>query len=115
MNRDRWKTRGVLWDTLHSHNISIKISYFLSILEQQIFFARYVCTYTERSVIKSPIRSSFEEVRVSIRILQGGIDVVRDAFPVRERFGVRGLDRRPLSRVEPPELRAFVEVDLAVA
>lgn len=71
-------------------------------------------TYTEGSIIKPPIRASFEEVCVSIGILQSSIYIVRYAYPVRQCFGIRRLDRRPLGRVEPPELGTFVEVNLAV-
>lgn len=71
-------------------------------------------TYTEGSIIKPPIRASFEEVCVSVGILQSSIDIVRNARPVRQCFGIRRLDRRPLSRVKPPEFGAFVEVNLAI-
>lgn len=72
-------------------------------------------TYTESSIIKPPVRSTLEEVGVSIGVLQSSINAVRNTFPVGQRFRISGLDWWPLSRVEPPELRPFVEVDFAVA
>lgn len=72
-------------------------------------------TYAERPVIKPPVLSTLEEVSVAISVLQGSVDIVRNAFPVGERLGVRRLHWRPLGRVEPPEFGAFVEVDFAVA
>lgn len=75
----------------------------------------YWVTYTECPVIKPPVGASFEEVSVAVSVLQGSINIVWDSIPIGDRLGVGGLDRRPLSRVEPPEFGSFIEVDFSVA
>lgn len=58
---------------------------------------------------------ALEEVRVTIGVLERGVQVVGHTLPVGDGLGIAGLHRRPLGRVEAPELAALEEVDLAVA
>ncbi len=53
------------------------------------------------------MRRSLEEVGVAVAVLQGVVDVVGDALPVRYRLGVAVGDRGPLVRVEPVVLVAL--------
>lgn len=45
-------------------------------------------TYRERSIIKSIILVALKEVRITIGVLQGSINVIWDAFPVGDWLGI---------------------------
>lgn len=72
-------------------------------------------TYSESSIVESVVLVSLEEVSVSVGVLEGGINVIRNAFPVAEWFRIRRLHGWSLEWIESPELTSLVEVNLAVS
>lgn len=65
--------------------------------------------------MESVVLVALEEVRVAIGVLQRCVQVVGNTLPVGDGLGIASLDRRPLGRIEAPELAALEEVNLAIA
>lgn len=65
--------------------------------------------------MESVVLVALEEVRVAIGVLQRCVQVVGNTLPVGDGLGIASLDRRPLGRIEAPELAALEEVYLAIA
>lgn len=74
-----------------------------------------MATYWECSIVKSIVLVSLEEVSIPVCVLQGGIDVVGNAFPVGYWFRVGGFHWRSLQWVKPPEFATLEEVDFSIA
>lgn len=81
--------------------------------EQLYELKRIDGTYGERSVVESIVGVVLEEIRVAL-VGHRRVDVIRYALPVLDQLGIVTPHRWLRRRVEAPEFRPLVEVDLAV-
>lgn len=72
-------------------------------------------TYRKSSVIESVIFVTLEEVSISVGILKSSINVIWNAFPVADGFGICWFNWWSLKWIKSPELAAFVEVNFAIS
>lgn len=80
-----------------------------------LYLLSFFSTHRKSSIVESVILISFEEVRVAVGVLKGGVDIVGNSLPVADWLRVCCLDWWSLERIESPELTSLVEVNLSIS